>query len=137
MSKGRRHAAGLLATLLFLLPAVPIGYANLRRWSLGRGLEPIGDNFFMYGALVVLMLPAALVSAACYRWVGAQEDRRRDAILYAVAGAAASGAFMTLLDAGEDYFSRPGIGWHLPVTGLVLGALFGGAFGVLGARSSR
>jgi len=137
MSKGRRHAAGLLTALLFLIPLLPVGYFNLRRWSLGRGFEPVADTLIMYGLSVVLLVPAALVTAACFLWVGVQEDRRRDMILYAIAGAAASGTFMTLVDAFEDYFSRSGVGWHWPVTGVVLGAVLGGAFGALSARPAR
>ena len=137
MSVRRRHAAGLLMALLLLIPILPIGYINLRRSSLGQGFEPIGDNLLMYGLLVVLLVPAAVVTTACYLWLGVREDHRQDTVLYALAGAAASGVLTTYLDVVDDYFSRPGIGWHMPLTGLVLGAFFGAAFGALSARSSR
>ena len=118
----------ILVWLVILGPLPVLAYANIRRWSAGRGFEPWEDNLIMYVLLGAICGAAACGLTILRRIKFTSRDSLSSFFAYALAGAIGATLLTTSLDWADDYFSRPGIGWTLPVVGLVFGSLFGVAF---------
>lgn len=102
------RAAGIRLILLLLLtvPIPAIVLADLLDGELG---QPLDDYLFLHVAALIVLAPAAALTTACFVWRGFGTPRLHDLIVYAFLAAAGSAVFMTVLDAWDDYFTRPGI----------------------------
>jgi hypothetical protein len=120
----------LILPLLLTVPIPAIALADLLNGELG---QPLDDYLFLYAVALIALAPAAALTTACFVLRGFGTPRLHDLIVYTFFAAAGSAAFMTVLDAWDDYFSRPGIGWVWPISGFVLGLMFGTAFRGVGA----
>jgi len=118
----------ILVWLVILAPTPVLAFANLRRWSAGRGFEPWEDNLIMYVLLEVIFGAAAVGLAILRRTKFTGRASFGDFLACALAGAAGATLLTTSLDWADDYFSGPGIGWAWPLIGLVFGSLLGLAF---------
>lgn len=116
-----KAGAGVLLKLLLGAPIAPLVIANL------NNAEPWEDNLLMYVFFLLVFSAAALSSLGYFYWKNLRPDFW-DVFTYALVGAAGAAAITTLVDAGDDYFSPPGIGGYLTFVGLLFGALFGASF---------
>lgn len=121
------RAAGAVSMLLLLLiaPLPVIGVLDIISGDPG---EPLVDYLIAYLVLLIVFGSAAVVMLSYFLWKGLRVRTLPDVLVYALAGAIGATAFIAFLDASDDYFTQPGLGWVLPVAGFVLGSLFGAAF---------
>ena len=133
-------ARKLIVSLIFATPIVIVVFANIIQAIRGENVEPFFDNLAMYVLLLPVLGSAAIVMFAYFRWRGLRPSGLAGVSVYALAGTLGATAFTVFLDAADEYFTPRGVGWALPVTGAVLGVIFGTAFRGISAlieRSSR
>ena len=131
--------AAVRSIILPFLVAAPLAVlvpVNLYKVISGRGLEPLADNLFMYVVLLVVFGSAALVIFAAHLFTR-QLARAATLVTYALAGSVGSTALLVFIDANDRDFTGPGVGWQLPMTGFVLGAVFGATLARLCATIER
>lgn len=112
---------GVLLKLVLAAPLPPLLIANL------INPDPWADNLIMYVLFLPVFGAAGLTTLGYYCWNKLINDFV-DLVTYALLGAVGAAALTTLVDAADDYFSPPGLGWHLTGVGLLFGALFGITF---------
>lgn len=127
----------LLATLWVVAPIVPVIIGVVLTPGSRGYYEPLADLIIMYIVAAVALFAAAAPLAFFAALRPAPNSSRLAVLACTFLGGAGSALLVTWLDAADDYFTEPGVGFVLPLTGMAIGACFGLAFGWLNYHPTR